>query len=325
MVPETDRRQPRQEDKLAAFVIQNLKKESDIVASVIHTTVCRESYQAVTTASGSTVYKPSRWAEGRLSGYLRNVAINKVLLLNHKWPFVLATPLHADIVIGIDVKDNMAGFVGTNKAGDLIVPVHKNSQQQEKLMAPQCSRYVREVVNKLVAQQNTPLENLAIQRDGRLYDTEIEGVNHALGQLIGEGIASANAAVTFLEIPKTSAASFRLLDVSINGDDSRFVGNPQIGNYYILTPAEGYVCTTGRAFDRRGTVNPLHVHKVMGPLPMKDCLEDVFFLSNLAWTRPEDCSRDPITIKLNDRWLGETGTNVDKEAEAEQTLEEIGS
>jgi hypothetical protein len=51
-------------------------------------------------------------------------------------------------------------------------------------------------------------------------------------------------------------------------------------------------------------------------------MEDLFFLSILAWTRPEDCSRDPITMKLNDRWLGEDGTNIDKEVEAAQTLEE---
>jgi hypothetical protein len=322
MVPETERRRPRQEDKLASFVIQKLRDQSDIVSSVIHTTVGNESYRAERTRDGATVYKPHFQAQSRLNGYLRGVAINKVLLLNRKWPYVLATPMHADITIGIDVKDNMAGFVGVNKMGDVIVPVHKKSQQKEKLMAPQCSKYIRDVVNKLVAQRNMALHHIVIQRDGRLYDTEIQGIKHALTVLIQDGIAGADAAVTFLEIPKTSAASFRLIDVSTNGDGSPFVGNPQIGNYYVLNANEGYVCTTGRAFDRKGTVHPLHVHKVEGPISIKDCMEDIFFLSNLAWTRPEDCSRDPITIKLNDRWLGEEGTNVEKEVEAEQTLEQ---
>jgi hypothetical protein len=125
--------------------------------------------------------------------------------------------------------------------------------------------------------------------------------------LIKEGIASPDAALTFLEIPKTAAASFRLLDVTTNGDGSPHVGNPQIGNYYVLNPKEGFVCTTGRAFERKGTVHPLHVIKIEGPLPLKDCMEDLFF---------------PITMKLNDRWLGEEGANIDKEVEAEQTLEE---
>jgi hypothetical protein len=322
MVPETEKRRPRQEDKLASFVIQKLRDQADIVAAVIHTTVGNESYRAITTPAGKTIYEPQRWAQGRLNGYLRGVAINKILLLNRKWPCVLATPLHADITIGIDVKDNMAGFVGVNKMGDVIVPVHKKSQQKEKLMAPQCSKYIRDVVNKLVAQRNMPLHHIVIQRDGRLYDTEIQGIKYALTMLIQDGIASADAAITFLEVPKTSAASFRLIDVSTNGDGSPFVGNPQLGNYYVLGSNEGYVCTTGRAFDRKGTVHPLHVVKLEGPMSITDCMEDIFFLSNLAWTRPEDCSRDPITIKLNDRWLGEEGTNIDKEVEAEQILEE---
>jgi hypothetical protein len=107
-----------------------------------------------------------------------------------------------------------------------------------------------------------PLHHIVIQRDGRLYDTEIQGIKYALTMLIQDGIASADAAITFLEVPKTSAASFRLIDVSTNGDGSPFVGNPQLGNYYVLGSNEGYVCTTGRAFDRKGTVHPLHVVKL---------------------------------------------------------------
>jgi hypothetical protein len=42
----------------------------------------------------------------------------------------------------------------------------------------------------------------------------------------------------------------------------------------------------------------------------------------LAWTRPEDCCRDPITIKLNDRWLGEDGTDVEEGDETDEIAEE---
>ena len=48
-----------------------------------------------------------------------------------------------------------------------------------------------------------------------------------------------------------------------------------------------------------------------GPLALEKCLEDVYFLSCLAWTRPEDCTRFPIDIKLNDRFLGEDATEYD--------------
>jgi hypothetical protein len=40
----------------------------------------------------------------------------------------------------------------------------------------------------------------------------------------------------------------------------------------------------------------------------------VYALTVLAWTRPEDCTRDPITIKLNDRRLGEDAGDYDGDA-----------
>jgi hypothetical protein len=38
---------------------------------------------------------------------------------------------------------------------------------------------------------------------------------------------------------------------------------------------------------------------------LEQLLEDIYRLTTLAWTRPEDCTRYPITIKLNDRRLFE--------------------
>lgn len=43
-------------------------------------------------------------------------------------------------------------------------------------------------------------------------------------------------------------------------------------------------------------------------------MEDVFYLSNLTWTKPNDCSRDPITIRLTDRFLKDEATAYDAES-----------
>jgi len=40
-------------------------------------------------------------------------------------------------------------------------------------------------------------------------------------------------------------------------------------------------------------------------MTIEQLLEDVYRLTTLAWSRPEDCTRYPITIKLNDRRLFE--------------------
>ena len=93
MIPENSRRRKRQEDTSAAHVIQQLKERFDVRAAVIHTTVSSDSYGAVREKDGSTRYHVVQRAEKRLNGYFRGVAINKILLLNQKWPFVLASPV----------------------------------------------------------------------------------------------------------------------------------------------------------------------------------------------------------------------------------------
>jgi len=61
-------------------------------------------------------------------------------------------------------------------------------------------------------------------------------------------------------------------------------------------------------------VQPLHVRHIEGPLSLLQCLEDIYYLTALAWTRPEDCTRYPITIKLTDRRLGEDAGDYDEDA-----------
>jgi hypothetical protein len=144
-----------------------------------------------------------------------------------------------------------------------------------------------------------------------------------LAELKTQGVVDPNAQITFVEIPKTSPVALRLFDLSSTDYGGPHVRNAQVGNYYVLNGTEGFICTTGRAFRHGGTAKPLHVVKKSGPMAIEDCLDDVFALSCLAWTRPEDCSRDPITTKLNDRWLGEDGAEHKEETETEDVSEEI--
>ncbi len=97
--------------------------------------------------------------------------------------------------------------------------------------------------------------------------------------------------------------------------------NPQVGQYFIPMSSEGYLVATGPPFDREGTVLPLHVRKLEGPLSMDQILEDIYRLTTLTWSRPEDCTRYPITIKLNDRRLFEDAGQYD-ETEIELQQEE---
>jgi hypothetical protein len=54
--------------------------------------------------------------------------------------------------------------------------------------------------------------------------------------------------------------------------------------------------------DRQCAVRELH------------CLEDLYALTALTWTQPEGCTRYPITLKLNDRYLRDEASDYDADA-----------
>lgn len=78
----------------------------------------------------------------------------------------------------------------------------------------------------------------------------------------------------------------------------------RIGTYKIISNREAFICNTGPPFKYRGTTKPLHILKE-GPMPIETVLEDVFYLACLTWTKIDDCSRLPISIKMNDIRLRE--------------------
>lgn len=312
MIHHVSDRPRRGEDELAAMVIRELRKQ-DIYASVIHSDLPQECYELVRQAAAGPSYQPRPDKRGKLSGYLRNVALNKILLTNQCWPFVLATRLHADLTVGIDVKHHTAGLVVVGHNGAEIRTLVKTSRQGERLLERQLTAYLVEILRDEAAARSDPIRTVVIHRDGRVYQSELIGAHEAMQILRQEGAIDPAATLTILEIPKTSPAPLRLFSIdSRNG--RQWIENPQLGTAYLPTQTDGYVCTTGRAFPRPGTVRPLHVRHVEGPLSLQECLEDIYFLACLTWTRPEDCTRFPITIKLNDRFLGEDATEYDSDA-----------
>lgn len=314
MIHDMQDRKVRQHDQLAAMVIRKLR-ELDIFAAVIHSATGRECYQLVSRDDGSRQYIGRNEKRGKLSGYIRNVALNKVLLTNERWPFVLATPLSADLTVGIDVKQHTAGFTVVNGKGNCIRTIVRDSNQKEQLLTQQVRKLLVEVVTKEASTDayQLPLRSIVVHRDGILWPSERQGIHRAIDDLKKAGILTEDASHAIIEIPKSSPAPVRLYDISkINGRD--WVQNPEIGTYFILDAQNAYLCATGRAFPRHGTVQPVHVRYVEGTVPLEMCLQDVYFLTALAWTRPDDCAKDPITIKLTDRRLGEDAGTFDVDA-----------
>lgn len=301
----------RQHDKLSALLIRELKKVN-ISATIIHSNMVRESYEEKLSPTGEVSYPVYPQMRGKLKGYCRNVALAKILLNNRKYPFALKTALHADLTIGIDVKNNLAGFVFVDKFARNIRPEFEPVSKKEKLPTRVLIKILYETIKKEA--QYGVLRHIVIQRDGRIFDTELKAINIVLKRLKGEQVLSADASISIVEIPKSSFLSFRIFDNNevFTGSNANEL-NPEIGSHYLLNDDMAYVCTTGKEFRHKGTSKPLLVKYISGELPFEALLEDVFFLSTLAFTKPDDCSRLPLTIKILDMFLRDQASEYDKD------------
>jgi hypothetical protein len=315
MIPEIRSKRFRKEDELANLVMRELRAR-EIYVSIIHNTVPTESYED--TASEN---ENERWRlvsdhrqQGKYKGYLKNVVLNKILILNWCWPFVLKTSLNADLVIGIDVKNNCAGFTVIQKNGADITFYPSESNQKERLEKNHiCTEIIKIITNEQKLSQRN-IKNIVIHIQGKLFPPERHGVIQAMNRLAKDGIVPQDHKCTLVEVKTTSRVPFRLFYVTVlSGDQREMVYNPLIGAFVPLSENESFVCNTGPPFEHKGTTKPLHVVKIEGPMSLESVVEDVFYLSNLTWTKIDDCSRQPLSVKMNDIRLREIAGEYDRD------------
>ena len=311
MIHETDRGRG-EHDQLAAMLMTKLR-EQELFVSIIHTKVASESYRLSPHASNGFTYTAMPEKRNRLTGYLRNVAINKVLLTNERWPFVLSTPLNADLTVALDVQNNTACFTLLGKSGPSIRTELSYSRDKERLS----QAHVRKVLLGILRQEAflgvDMVENIMLLRDGQWFKSEISGVKDVLSSLHKEGLMTATSA-SFVEIHKTSAVSFRLFEVETQHGGEDRVANPGLGQYHMLNCKSGYICSTGREYLHQGTSQPLNVRYVEGGMPFDQILQDIYAQTCLALTRPEGCSRLPFPLRLTDIRLAEHAGSYDRDA-----------
>lgn len=246
---------------------------------------------------------------GKLRSYLRNCALG-MMVVNRKWLWALADPLHYDVYVGIDVLNAWAGFTFVYDRGRHIFFRDFQSQQRERLSARQIREaLVRHLKEDLKALSIRP-SSFVIHRDGRSFGTEITGARTAVQELVAERILPADIQFGIVDIRKTTADNLRL----VQGESLHALQNPTIGaTDFSRAGKEGIVCTTGQPFRFPGTANPLAAAIVDGDLDIEWVLSDIFALSQLTFTAPDKCSRLPITVKLANDFLEPIGAEVDEE------------
>ena len=301
MIPRLENRD--KEDHLASLVYREMRKR-DIHCSIIHTIVAKRSYRKFNADDRGTYWNhvTDPQIRSKLRGYLFNVVLNKILLLNSCWPFMLESGLEADLTIGIDVKNHTAGF--TFFYGDGTTPNFYPSvtHEREKLSYEHMKAKLIEFVRREQKLLSKNIKKIVIHRDGKLFTPEQKGILDAFAELAKEGLVEADYDCNLVEIPKKSNVPIRFFEISSNNNSD--VNNPIVGAYKIFGN-DVYLATTGKPYRFRGTSRPVHFIKKYGNMPLEKIVKDFFYLTNLTWTKIDDCSRLPITIKITDIRLRE--------------------
>lgn len=309
------------EDELANLVMRELRKRG-IFVSVMHTDIPYRSYTRVDGKEGSTwqIVDDQKMAS-RFRGYLSNVVLNKIMILNSCWPFVLAGTLNADLIVGIDVKNNTAGFTIVYK--DQTITFHHNeSDQKEQLGKRQLEAKIYQFIKEEQGRKKHPIRHIVIHRDGRMYQNEIDGIKNALAKLSAENLIDKNYESNFVAIRKHSSIPVRFFKTYTKyGEQFQRIDNPKIGTYQIFDE-QAFLCTTGIPYDYPGTTSPLQIVKVEGNMDFNSILQDIFWLSNLTWTKIDYCSKLPISIKITDIRLREIAGEYNEDALEFSSVEE---
>ena len=283
IIPRLQSTRYNKEDELANLVMRELRKRGIRVA-VMHTDVPSRSYTRIHDRDVITwqqVSDPKTISKFR--GYLSNVAINKIMILNSCWPFVLSDQTHADLTIGIDVKNQTAGFTFVYK-DQTIVTEYNESEQREQLGTKQLESKIYKFVKDEQKRLLHTIKNIVIHRDGRVFQEEISGIKTAFIRLAKEGFVKEDYDVTFVAISKSSMTPMRFFKTATTyGSQYETIENPRIGTYKIFDEY-AFICTTGSPYRYSGTAVPLQISKIEGDMELTKILEDVFYLSNLTVT-----------------------------------------
>lgn len=244
---------------------------------------------------------------GKFISYTRNTALG-MLMVNHKWPFALYNPLNYDVYVGIDVLNTMAGFTYVYNGGRNAYFRHYRSRQKERLSRKQIFSVLHRDLQRDLRRLELQPRSIVIHRDGRSFVQEEEGFAAAVERLKQDRVLPMDVQIGVVEIHKTTMGRLRLFEERNNQ-----IFNPRIGSRFVIDNQQAIVCNTGWPFRFPGTVAPLHVSIAKGDLEIEKALEDVFALSQLAWSAPDKSSRLPITIKLGDMFLQPIASEFDEE------------
>jgi hypothetical protein len=237
------------------------------------------------------------------------------LIVNKKWAFTLAERLHHDIYIGIDAHEFFAGFCFFFGNGDKIVfevdEIAKGTgtYRNEKINYKVISDKIYTVLKRHLKITDEKPKSIVILRDGVSYGEEERALADALKRLSDENLLERNAIETgILDVAKSSAMPVRAAKVQ-SGNSS--LQNPDCGTYFISNKKDAFIFNTGKPYNVPGSSKPIHVSFSSGNIDFEKALEDIFRLTQIAFSAPDRPSSLPLPLKLIDTLIRDVANEND--------------
>lgn len=235
--------------------------------------------------------------------YMSNTLF-EYLIINRKWPFALAKNLNHDLYIGIDAHEFYAGFCFFFGNGEKIVfDIDKVSKpvgsfRNEKINFKVIADKIVAVLSRHLKVADSKPRSIVILRDGVSYGEEQKALINALEQLSDLKLIDKEAVKTgVIDIAKSSSVPVRAASFTDNG---RSLKNPDCGTYFYMNKNDAFIFNTGYPYEVPGSSNPIHVSFSSGNIDFEKALEDVFVLTQIAFSSPDRPSSLPLPLKLID-------------------------
>jgi len=238
------------------------------------------------------------------------------LVLNKKWPFALANKLNHDLYIGIDAHEFYAGFCFFFGNGEKIVfDVKKVSKgtgtyRNEKLNHSVISDKIYEVLGRHLRVTDEKPKSIIILRDGVSYGEEEKALEIAVNKLQSEGLlTSADLKTGVINVAKSSAIPFRAAKILRNGSYS--LRNPDCGTCFKVNKDNYFIFNTGKPYQVRGSSKPLQISLVKGDFDFYKSVQDIYCLTQMAFSAPDRATSLPLPLKLIDTLIRDIAHQYD--------------
>jgi len=145
--------------------------------------------------NGKVTYQLRGETERDYLSYLLGAALG-MYQVNRKWLWALASPLHYDVYIGIDVLNHTAGFTFVYQGAKFCYFRDGKSGQKEKLPARQIRSVILKHLREDIQRLDIVPNSIVIHRDGKWYKSESRALKAALDTLKRENILPSDVEVS---------------------------------------------------------------------------------------------------------------------------------